>query len=53
VPTGIYTAELAGTMLRERGRDNRGCVICGHEGHELKAHYCNRCGHELPEPLDP
>lgn len=53
VPTGIYTAELAGTMLREHGRDNRGCVICGHEGHELKAHYCNRCGHELPEPLDP
>ena len=53
VPTGIYTAELAGTMLRDRRHDTRGCVVCGHEGHETKAHYCNRCGHELPEPIDP
>ncbi len=55
VPTGIYTAELAGTMLRGEDisrLDHRGCVICGHEGHEHKARYCNRCGHELPRPQD-
>jgi voltage-gated potassium channel len=52
VPTGIYTAELAGNMLRESRRDSRGCTVCGHEGHEFKAKYCNRCGHELPEHLE-
>ena len=53
VPTGIYTAELAGSMLRgddAHRLDHRGCEICGHEGHEHKARYCNRCGHELPKP---
>ena len=53
VPTGIYTAELAGSVLRgeDTGKlDHRGCVICGHEGHETRARYCNRCGHELPRP---
>jgi voltage-gated potassium channel len=53
VPTGIYTAELAGNMLREQRHDTRGCIVCGHEGHEAKAHFCNRCGHELPEHIDP
>ena len=56
VPTGIYTAELANGMRRAeawRRRDDRGCIVCGHEGHEQKARYCNRCGHELPEPLEP
>jgi voltage-gated potassium channel len=55
VPTGIYTAELAGTMLRtesERRRDNRGCVGCEKEGHEHAATFCNRCGHPLPEQRD-
>ena len=56
VPTGIYTAELANGMRRAeawRRRDDRGCIVCGHEGHEQEARYCNRCGHELPEPLEP
>ncbi len=59
VPTGIYTAELANGMRQaeaaagRRRRDDRGCVVCGHEGHEPAARYCNRCGHELPEPLEP
>lgn len=56
VPTGIYTAELASTIRRSetahRRRDNRACVVCGHEGHETGAIYCNRCGHELPEHVD-
>ena len=38
--------------LRENRRDNRGCTVCGHEGHEFKAHYCNRCGHVLPEHIE-
>ncbi len=59
VPTGIYTAELANGMRQaeaaagRRRRDDRGCVVCGHEGHEPAARYCNRCGHELPESLEP
>ncbi len=57
VPTGIYTAELA-TGIREaeaaRGRrDNRGCIACGHEGHDPAARHCNRCGEALPELRDP
>ena len=56
VPTGIYTAELANGMRRAeawRRRDDRGCIVCGHEGHEQEARYCNRCGHELPETQEP
>ena len=53
VPTGIYTAELAGDIIRQqagnRRRDDRGCIICGHEGHEYEASHCNRCGHALPQ----
>lgn len=56
VPTGIYTAELATNMRRaednRRHRDDRCCIVCGHEGHEPKASYCNRCGHELPEHME-
>lgn len=52
VPTGIYTAELAGDLIRRqtgaKRADHRGCTICGHEDHEYEASYCNRCGHELP-----
>ena len=51
VPTGIYTAELAGDMVRRhtgKRPDHRGCVICGYEDHEYVARYCNQCGHELP-----
>lgn len=52
VPTGIYTAELANNMReveRHRYRDNRGCPVCGKEGHEPAARFCNRCGQPLPK----
>jgi voltage-gated potassium channel len=45
VPTGIYTAELAGSMNRHfRGRR---CEACGLTGHEADATYCRRCGETL------
>lgn len=55
VPTGIYTAELATSMRKSRTQakedhDNRGCPVCGLEGHEEQARYCRRCGGPLPEP---
>ena len=58
VPTGIYTAELANGMRqaeanRHRRDDDRGCMVCGHEEHDSRAIYCNRCGHELPETQEP
>ncbi|QOW20030.1 ion transporter [Lysobacter ciconiae] len=57
VPTGIYTAELATSMRRAKGNererhDNRGCPVCGLEGHEPDARYCRRCGGALPELMD-
>ncbi|MGY6518825.1 MAG: ion transporter [Lysobacteraceae bacterium] len=48
VPTGIYTAELAGSMSRRfRGRR---CAACGLVGHETDALHCRHCGEELPPP---
>ena len=45
VPTGIYTAELAGSMNRHfRGRR---CDACGQAGHEGDAVYCRVCGARL------
>lgn len=46
VPTGIYTAELAGSL----GRHSRGrrCDACGLTGHEADAAHCRRCGATLP-----
>ena len=55
VPTGIYTAELAGDIVRRGSRrrpDHRGCVICGHEDHVHEARFCHQCGHELPRHFD-
>lgn len=45
VPTGIYTAELAGSMHRHF-RDRR-CDACGQAGHEADAVYCRVCGARL------
>ena len=45
VPTGIYTAELAGSMNRRmRGRR---CEACGEAGHEADALFCRVCGAKL------
>ncbi len=46
VPTGIYTAELAGTLLSRRRRLR--CVECGLPEHEEDAWHCRRCGRSLP-----
>ena len=56
VPTGIYTAELAGDMVKRsasRQADHRGCPACGHERHAYEAKYCNQCGQEQPPHFDP
>ncbi|NYZ63371.1 ion transporter [Luteimonas deserti] len=50
VPTGIYTAELAGA-LRPKRRHVR-CSECGLQDHEQEAWHCRRCGHGLP-PEEP
>lgn len=46
VPTGIYTAELASTLLPKR-RTMR-CAKCGLSEHEQDALHCRRCGEKLP-----
>ena len=47
VPTGIYTAELAGSLRgRRRSVD---CAGCGLSEHEPDARHCRRCGTALPE----
>ncbi len=45
VPTGIYTAELASSMLFARRR--QACPQCGLEEHETDAQHCRRCGAPL------
>lgn len=47
VPTGIFTAEIATEMQRQR--DNKHCEHCEKSGHEVDAEYCRFCGAELPE----
>ena len=50
VPTGIFTAEIAQEMQRQR--DSRHCENCGRGGHEQNSGYCRFCGAELPETHD-
>jgi len=51
VPTGIYTAELAGSMGRRfRGRR---CAACGLVGHEADARHCRQCGESLAPAGNP
>lgn len=57
VPTGIYTAELAGNLIAASrqsgpGHDRRGCTECGLEGHQPDADFCRQCGHRLPVSVD-
>jgi voltage-gated potassium channel len=47
VPTGIFTAEIAQEMQRQR--QNKHCQNCDRAGHEQDADYCRYCGAELPE----
>lgn len=44
VPTGIISVELA---RAEREGRSRSCPNCGHEGHDIDAGYCKRCGEAL------
>ncbi len=48
IPTGIFTAEIAQEMQRQRTLIS--CQNCNHTGHESDARYCRKCGAELPEP---
>jgi len=53
VPTGIITAELAGSALSQREReitDSRNCSNCSSVEGDPEAHYCRNCGSHLPKP---
>lgn len=45
VPTGIFTAELAQEIQRER--KSILCPNCAASGHDHDAHYCRTCGSKL------
>ncbi|MFT5421729.1 MAG: voltage-gated potassium channel [Candidatus Endobugula sp.] len=47
VPTGIFTAEIAQEMQRQRSAKN--CPNCNQSGHEVDADYCRNCGAGLPD----
>ena len=47
VPTGIFTAEIAQEMQRQR--QLLYCQNCERSGHEQDAEFCRFCGAELPE----
>lgn len=48
VPTGIFTAEIAQEMQRQRKLAC--CPNCERTGHENDAVYCRHCSAELPQP---
>ena len=50
VPTGIFTAEIAQEMQRQRSLKH--CQNCHKSGHEQDADYCRFCGAELPEQVN-
>ena len=47
VPTGIFTAEIAQEMQRQR--DLKHCQHCHKSSHEADAEYCRHCGAQLPK----
>lgn len=47
IPTGIFTAEIAQEMQRQRSA--KYCQNCHHSGHEVHADFCLKCGAELPK----
>ncbi|MEX2541200.1 MAG: potassium channel family protein, partial [Trueperaceae bacterium] len=48
VPTGIVTTEI-GRADRNRPDWQRTCGRCGEREHLEAAHYCHRCGEQLPD----
>ncbi len=42
IPTGIFTAELAQEM--QRNRQSAACDACGRRGHDADAGFCKYCG---------
>lgn len=46
VPTGIYSAELIKTAKQPILR-NDACPNCGAINHDVDAHFCKYCGHQL------
>jgi len=51
VPTGIFTAQLATELHRERNMRN--CDQCNRSGHDSNAICCKFCGAELPPVTTP
>ena len=47
IPTGIFTAEIAQEIQRQRSQ--KVCQNCHVPGHEADADFCRKCGAELPE----
>ncbi len=53
VPTGIVTAEMTRSQLKDRAlrlRNSRNCTTCAAAETDPEAHYCRRCGSQLPPP---
>ena len=50
VPTGIVSAEYTAAHKKNDHYDaGRSCISCGAEIHRNDAHFCRKCGHELPD----
>ena len=47
VPTGIYAAELVGSLRQVH--DTRTCESCGLAGHDTDAQHCRKCGRSLTQ----
>ncbi len=53
VPTGIVTAEMTRSQLKEKSmrlRNSRNCSTCAAVETDPEAHYCRKCGSVLPAP---
>lgn len=50
VPTGIFTAELASGMRRQK--TTLRCPACGQDEHDSDARFCKTCGAALPVSAD-
>jgi voltage-gated potassium channel len=49
IPTGIFTAEIAQEIQRQRTQ--KVCQNCHVPGHEADADFCRKCGAELPDSV--
>ncbi|MFV8817443.1 ion transporter [Haliea sp. E17] len=53
VPTGIVTAEMTRSQLKDRAmrlRNSRNCTTCAAVEVDPEAYYCRKCGSLLPPP---